>query len=355
MPTRSFDDVGPGTGGGSGIDEALSPGNKGKDREPPQSAIDFYEAAVERETSGKLGDSLQLYRKAFRMDSRVDEIYRKKHFAAAWRAKPPPPPPAASSASASGRNQASSEAQPAPAPAPPPPTLPELIASFAGTSIEGVPAEVEGTPAPPCPLAALPDEILVHVLRDVAAADVGDLARLARVCRRLAYLVATEEGIWRRVCLGPEFGFPGMHHRFQRGVAWDALELPPDPSSPAGSDDDLGLGGLVLGDATEAEQRQRQRAAEEAQKLAVCAALAAPGGAYGGSWRAMFRSRPRVRFGGCYISTVNYIRAGQASVHQVAWNTPVHIVTYYRYLRLFRDGTALSLLTTDEPAHVVPQ
>ena len=31
----------------------------------------------------------------------------------------------------------------------------------------------------------------------------------------------------------------------------------------------------------------------------------------------------------------------------------MHIVTYYRYLRLFRDGTAISLTTTSEPADVV--
>lgn len=31
----------------------------------------------------------------------------------------------------------------------------------------------------------------------------------------------------------------------------------------------------------------------------------------------------------------------------------MHIVTYYRYLRFFRDGTAISLLTTHEPSDVV--
>lgn len=67
----------------------------------------------------------------------------------------------------------------------------------------------------------------------------------------------------------------------------------------------------------------------------------------------MFRTRPRVRFNGCYISTVNYIRPGASTAYQVSWNTPVHIVTYYRYLRFFRDGTCASLLTTSEPPNVV--
>ena len=71
------------------------------------------------------------------------------------------------------------------------------------------------------------------------------------------------------------------------------------------------------------------------------------------SWLQMFRVRPRIRFNGCYISTNNYVRPGVASSSQVSWNSPVHIVTYYRYFRFFRDGTAISLLTTTEPIDVV--
>jgi len=71
------------------------------------------------------------------------------------------------------------------------------------------------------------------------------------------------------------------------------------------------------------------------------------------SYRTMFRQRPRLRFGGCYISTVNYTRPGATSSNWT-WNAPVLIVTYYRYLRFFRDGSAISLLTTAEPADVVP-
>lgn len=72
------------------------------------------------------------------------------------------------------------------------------------------------------------------------------------------------------------------------------------------------------------------------------------------TYRALFQRRPRIRFTGCYISTVNYSRPGQSSPTSVSWNSPIHIVTYYRYLRFFRDGTCISLLTTSEPADVVP-
>lgn len=72
------------------------------------------------------------------------------------------------------------------------------------------------------------------------------------------------------------------------------------------------------------------------------------------TYRTLFQRRPRIRFNGCYISTVNYTRAGQASPTSVTWNSPIHIVTYYRYIRFLRDGTCISLLTTSEPADVVP-
>lgn len=72
--------------------------------------------------------------------------------------------------------------------------------------------------------------------------------------------------------------------------------------------------------------------------------------AYGGHWMRMFIERPRIRYDGIYISTCHYIRPGSS---ENTWNQPVHLVTYYRYLRFFPDGTILKYLSTDEPAHVV--
>jgi F-box protein 9 len=175
-------------------------------------------------------------------------------------------------------------------------------------------------------------------------ADIGDFVRLAQVCKRLAYLVATEDQIWRRVCVGTEFGFGGMHYHWRQTITWGPLDL---ASVLADSDEAETEAEEVY---TLEELHQRREAEAHATTLALFRAV----GGYT-SWQAMFRRRPRVRFNGCYISTVNYIRAGQSSGQHLTWNTPVHIVTYYRYLRLFRDGTAISLTTTDEPAHVVHQ
>lgn len=149
---------------------------------------------------------------------------------------------------------------------------------------------------------------------------------MALVCKRLAYLVITEDRLWRNVTLGSEFGFAGMHYHFACTILGEPLRnnplvldtspllLPPNlPSKPS--------------------------------VLPLTAAFP--------TYRAMFRHRPRLRFGGCYISTVNYARPG-ASSNNWTWNSPVLIVTYYRYLRFFRDGSLISLLTTSEPQDVVP-
>ncbi|CRK14968.1 hypothetical protein BN1723_002135 [Verticillium longisporum] len=291
----------------------------------PISALDHFEEAAKKEAIGNLGESLKLYRKAFRMDDRVDLQYRKKHFpASAVKAAAPSTKPADIGAAAPAHN-AKTESQPQ--------TFKDLVASFSGLSIEPAGPPVEGDPAPPCPIADVPQEILSHILTDVAIDDVGDFARLSRVCKRFAYMVASENQIWRRVCLGRETGFAGMHYDWQTGIQWEPLD----------EDDEISDDGTVTTAAALARRR-------EADKLAATMALFP---AYASSWQHMFRHRPRVRFNGCYISTVNYIRAGQASANAVTWGSPVHIITYYRYLRFFRDGTVISLLTTSEPGDVV--
>lgn len=253
------------------------------------------------------------------MDHRVDQKYKNKHFAAAW-AKPSQ---STKASSAENESKPDSHAEGKPL------TTEELIASFSGLSIVPTPPYIKGMPQPPCPIALLPEEILVHILQDVAMVDVGDFVRLSRVCKRFAWLVGTEDSIWRSICLGSRFGFTGMHYEFQTGVNWG-----PIPEARQLLDDDP-------------DETARRREEE-----AYATTIALLNSTYRSSWQQMFRRRPRIRFNGCYISTVNYIRPGQ-QVNSITWNSPVHIVTYYRYLRLFRDGTAITLCTVEEPGNVV--
>lgn len=293
------------------------------------------------------------------MDSTVDKKYKNKHY--------PAPPPAAAAGGAgpsSSTETAQTQKQPEVAdvskePAGlvregPPPTLRELIKSFGGLAIEGAPPPVEGMPPPPCPLAELPDELLVNILRDVALDDValddvGDFVRLARVCRKLAFLVATEDRIWRRVCVGPEFGFANMHRTWARTIEWGPLAEASEESSDA---DGLRRQRQASSYATTMKLRKGVRIMEGAVEDEKSRKSSFLPPVYS-SWQRMFRLRPRIRFNGCYISTVNYIRPGQPSASLATWANPVHIVTYFRYLRFFRDGTVISLLTTSEPPDVI--
>jgi F-box protein 9 len=259
------------------------------------------------------------------MDDAVDVKYRRKHFPPSYFAsKSSNPDPSNASPTAPGTAHHSLDG--------PPKNIRDLVAGFQGLSIEPAKPEIEGMPVPPCPISKLPHEILVHILTDVAILDVAAFVRLAQVCKRLTYLVNTEEHIWRRICLGSEVGFGAMHYRWQTEISGGSLEEEIvdetlDPSASEGP-----LSGL---------------------DLEVSSHILLLHKAYSSSWQKMFRLRPRIRFNGCYISTVNYFRPGQASPSQITWNSPVLSVTYFRYLRFFRDGTVISLQTTAEPVDVV--
>ncbi|KAF4980700.1 hypothetical protein FZEAL_3368 [Fusarium zealandicum] len=327
IPSKSFDD--PGTSSSSLTRPAHEVQHDQADKSIV-SALDHFEEAMYKEAQGNMGDSLKLYRRAYRLDNGVDRRYREKHFPQKSAPRPTSPVETrtAATATTAPKADATEDAQPLP--------IGELIASFSSLKIEPVPAPVEGMPQPPCPLADLPDEILIHILHDVAITDVGDFARLSRVCKRLAYLVATEQRIWRRIALGSEVGFSTMLYRFEKAIEWDPL---PEEEQ----DEPEIVDGIVT---SPAEIAQRRHDA----KLSLTESLTP---SVYPTWKTLFRSRPRIRFNGCYISTVNYVRTGQASTNQATWGNPIHIVTYYRYLRFFRDGTLISLLSTTEPADVV--
>lgn len=197
--------------------------------------------------------------------------------------------------------------------------IPELIASFANLPIPQAEPVIENTPPPPCPISNVPSEVLVEILRHVALMDPASLYRTSLVCKRFAYHFANEQHIWKRICQGSEFGFKAMHYAFTCDI--------------------LGHREYTLG--------PRFTLFPMTPSVQIPEPLS--------SWSEVFQMFPRIRFTGIYISTVNYTRPGAASAYQnVAWNSPIHIVTYYRYLRFYPDGTVVSLLSTVEPLELVP-
>lgn len=70
---------------------------------------------------------------------------------------------------------------------------------------------------------------------------------------------------------------------------------------------------------------------------------------HAGDFRRCFLEHARLRLDGVFISVVTYFRQGQSE----AWHAPTHLITFYRYLRFYPSGLAISFLTTDAPAQVV--
>ena len=278
----------------------------------PTTALEHFEKAVEREDQGKLGDSLAHYRKAYKLDAKVDQTYKNKHFPT--KSKPINHNPSNAAVTVPSTSHRSSEAPSESL------TTTELIQSFAGESSTGLPAIIERDRPPPCTIQKLPNELLIHMLGLIGTKDPALLARLSLVCKKLAYQIFTENALWKRIALGPNFGLLAQRYEFATDVQ----------------------GREVIFQTLEDE--------DEDETLPRVSELSFPKDTL---WRELFHTYPRIRFSGVYISTVNYTRPGGASVSQFTWSNPVHIVTYYRYLRFFRDGTCMSLLTTSEPLEVV--
>ena len=297
--------------------EQLTLGNPDEDEfsdvssKEPESALEHYERAAEKERQGNLGDSLSHYRKAFRLDARVDQSYRRKHFPPKSKPGNLNPSNAPVTVSSTAHHSSKEPIESA--------SISALIASFAGLPIIGAAPIIDGDRPPPCPISHLPFEILFEILFETAVLDPASFARLAVVCKRLAYHVFVENQIWKRIALGPEFGLAGQLYEYKTDLQGrEAINHVLGPSHYPLRIDESSFENSINQD-----------------------------------WREVFHSHPRIRFTGVYISTVNYTRAGGASATQATWNTPVHIVTYYRYLRFFRDGTVISLLSTNEPIEVV--
>ena len=268
----------------------------------------------------------------------MHEAYKRKHFPPSSFVKPKPsnsnPSNAAVTVPGTGHHSLHGSSSGLPS------SLKQLIDGFSALRIE--PA-TDPSLKVSSPLATLPEEILIHILTTLAITDIAAFARMARVCKRLAYLVLSEESIWKRIAMGPEFGFTAMHYDFACDIEGFSLEANDEIARYLGTydselDDEL---------TTPPPSRREQAAVLSTLSEELLRTT------YKNSWRQMFRLRPRLRFNGCYISTVNYPRPGANSTNTLTWGAPVHIVTYFRYLRFFRDGTAISLLSVSEPADVV--
>ncbi|KAG2234498.1 hypothetical protein INT48_004877 [Thamnidium elegans] len=146
----------------------------------------------------------------------------------------------------------------------------------------------------PVAIAKLPSEIMLQILRHLVLSSVSTIPYFALTCKKF-FLLSRDPSVWQYACMHV-FKTPGM----------------------------------TLGESRVHQSEYVER--------------------YDGHWMRMFIDRPRIRYDGVYISTCHYIRPG---ISETAWEKPIHLVTYYRYLRFFPNGTILKHISTEEPKHVV--
>ncbi|KAI9668716.1 MAG: hypothetical protein M1829_005256 [Trizodia sp. TS-e1964] len=277
-----------------------------------KSATEYYELGAEMEAAGQMKESLDHYRTAFKLDPHVEQNLKR----------------AAKSAEQGGSSDES------------PSLVSNLAASF--SQLSHTPSEYER-----CYFAGIPDEILEEILKIDANRDIGAFVRLSLVSKRFAYLIYNFELIWREFSFSKDFGFPAMHYAWNCNVLGGPLDsedngvntLRPNVTPPTFR---------IHEEFDNLAETDNQYSFKGKEMPSLVLNPMYP------TWRDMFKYRPRVRFNGCYISKAVYYRDGALTLAQNSFNAPVHVVTYYRYLRFFRDGTVIALLSTHPPSDVVP-
>ncbi|KAI8812175.1 hypothetical protein BJ742DRAFT_795113 [Cladochytrium replicatum] len=145
----------------------------------------------------------------------------------------------------------------------------------------------------PCTLGKLPSEVVMKILGSCFIRDRAAIVSLSLVNKKM-FVLTRERTVWRRMC--------EALHPVHVGVPSLDLEL--------------------------------RR--------------------YNNDWFEMFLDKPRLRSEGVYISRVNYTRTGMAT--ETSFYAPVHLVTYYRYLRFVPYSMQCYFWTTTiEPASAVKQ
>ncbi|KAJ1930404.1 hypothetical protein IWQ60_000341 [Tieghemiomyces parasiticus] len=394
---------------GSALPESLRQLLKG--HEPlsrrEEEALTLYIQAVTFEQESQLGEALNHYQRAFKRYSHVDELYRRLVVPLPAQTKVTVP----SSAPTTTANNLSPPTRPSPVPtkvqsATRPAALAsagatpddqdlaalvaqvkkaseyetaadrdvdQLITQLRNARLDTVPAPTPASAHQPFYFASLPPELLLVILRHLLTLDVASVAHFSRVCQMFRCL-ARDASLW---CWACEFVFSSP-------VFADVSDSPAATTIPAlmmnvASAADLDILEPSINTAPSRQERSVFKGRPDTAKTTPTTPTVTPSGPftatdsalselepvracqvrrylndlattrYAHDWRRFYMDRPRVRWDGMYTSTCCYIRQGRT---EDVWHQPVHVVTYFRYLRFYRDGRCIKYLTTDEPRSV---
>lgn len=286
-------------------------------------AIKLFEQAIEKETHGMMTDAVVLYRQAFKLNDRVDLLYRSHSV----------PRTISKLEKERGKNAAIKVDEKKVKLI----NVEKLIASYAhaeaiapgdddnnaqddgSLTIKfanlGVDNHDQVVAAPVSPLMHLPNDIWFHILQILVRSEPQAWFKFSITCKKNAYLGFGDSRLWHYMCnlaYGNQVYFENQQFLQVVGNDLDSKDLP---------------------------------VSKDLQSIVS---------QYNDSWKYMLFNRPFIKFLGCYISVVNYYTEGCRAASSISWNTPIRSITYYRYLRFYPDGTVLKCLTVLEPTQVIP-
>jgi hypothetical protein len=62
-----------------------------------------------------------------------------------------------------------------------------------------------------------------------------------------------------------------------------------------------------------------------------------------GTWRSIWLHWPRIKFHGVYVAKTKYFRVGEG-----AFDKPVHLIRFFRYLRFYPDGSLVCITSNNK-------
>jgi hypothetical protein len=312
-------------------------------------AITLFQNASEKESLGMMSEAIDLYRKAYKLNEQVDILYREREVPqASHRLK-----------QEVGKNILkkvdeqkvkkinvtklldSFEGIDAHAPDPNNPDDNEEVLTIKFANLGQENREELADIKPISPLTRLPHDIWWLVFEILVLTSPEAWFKMSITCKKFAHLGLASSDIWRKLCYLVYNNQTYVENQYVQ-------QIPEDQESQENESREHGEGvfqpnlvslpGNTLVDMDLPIPRDLVKILPQ----------------YNDSWKNMFHNRPFIKFLGCYISVVNYHSEGGNAVFTNSWTNPIRIITYYRYLRFYPDGTCIKLLTTLAPDKVVP-
>lgn len=290
--------------------------------DPESQAMAYFEQAIDKESHGSMSDAIDLYRKAFKLHEKIDLLYRHQKV----------PHSVNHHRSTQGKNSTiklddnkvkSIKVGP-------------LLDSFKGIEAKAPLADDLDPDAltikfanlgngpdhmvlePISPLINLSLDIWLYILEILLVSSPESWISMSITCKKFAYLGLNSNEIWRKLCY---LIYPRQNYEENS---------------------------LFI----QANQTVGSNITDNSLPVPKDQLMVIP--SYNYNWKSMLNERPFIKFLGCYISVVNYYSEGGRPQFSSSWTNPVRVITYYRYLRFYPDGTCVKVLSVLEPHRVVP-